>query len=79
MKLPAVKKLVESFSLEELNMAEEAIINEEVPVIDIMGEDEGEMLTHVIAAQWILKEMKKGVDFKTSLRNYTQKVRNSIS
>ncbi len=79
MKIPAVKKLVEHYSLDELNQAEESILNEESPKIEIGGDDEGEMLTHVSAAQWILKEMAKGEDFKSSLRNYTHKVRNSIS
>ena len=80
MKIPAIKKLVESNSLEELMAAEAAIVDEQQPDIEIEGEDEGEQLTHVLAAVWILNEMEdNGTDFKTALRMYTQKVRVSIS
>lgn len=81
MKIPAIKKIIEAnYTLEMLDDAEMAIINEEQPNIDIEGADDGEQLTHIFAAKWIIEEMQRtGDDFKTSLRNYTQKVRNSIS
>ncbi len=81
MKIPAIKKIIEAkYTLEMLDDAEMAIINEEQPTIDIEGEDEGEQLTHIFAAKWIVEDMQNtGDDFKTSLRKYTQKVRNSIS
>jgi hypothetical protein len=80
MKIPAIKKLVEQFSMEELKAAEEALYNEEAPTIEVGGDDEGEQLTHVLAAQFIQEHMKaEGSDLKTALRAYTLKVRNSIS
>lgn len=81
MKIPAIKKLVESnYTLEQLDEAEQAIINEEQSTIHVEGDDDGEQLTHIIAAKWIIENMlDTGNDFKTSLRSYTQKVRNSIS
>ncbi len=80
MKIPAIKKLVETYTKIELLTAESAISEGKSPEIDVEGEDEGEQLTHVIAAAWILQEMNsKNMDFKTALREYTQKVRNSIS
>jgi hypothetical protein len=81
MKIPAIKKLVDAgYSLEMLDEAEEALINEQEPSIDVEGDDDGEQLTHLFAAKWIMEDMQaSGTDFKTSLRNYTQKVRNSIS
>jgi len=80
MKIPAIKKLVESYTLRELMAAEEAIVDEQQPAIEIEGDDEGEQLTHVLAAVWILNDMEdNGNDFKTSLREYTKKVRVSIS
>lgn len=81
MKIPAIKKIIEAnYTLEMLDEAEMAIINEEKPSINIEGEDDGEQLTHIFAAKWIIEEMQRtGGDFKTSLRAYTQKVRNSIS
>lgn len=81
MKIPAIKKLVDSgYSLEMLDEAEEALVNEKKPIIEVEGDDDGEQLTHLFAAKWIMEDMQaSGTDFKTSLRNYTQKVRNSIS
>ncbi len=80
MKIPAIKKLVETYSLTDLVAAEEAILEEQQPAIAVEGEDEGEQLTHVLAAVWILNDMEdNGSDFKTALREYTKKVRVSIS
>ncbi len=80
MKLPVIKLLVETYTLEQLTAAEEAILNEETPAIEIEGNDEGEQLTHVIAAVAVQKDMDdNGVDVRTAMRNYTQRVRNSIS
>ncbi|EMR02881.1 DUF6952 family protein [Cesiribacter andamanensis] len=79
MKIPAIKSLVEQYSLEQLQAAEEALANEAQPAIAVEGEDEGEQLTHVFAAIFIKQEMQGGTDFKTALREYTRKVRESIS
>jgi len=80
MKIPVIKQLVETFSLEQLEMAEEAILSEQEPGIAIDGKDEGEKLTHVMAAAEILREVKgKGIAVNEALRNYTQRVRKSIS
>lgn len=80
MKIPAIKKLVENESLENLVATEEALMEEQPLPIEVEGDDEGEQLTHVIAAAWIMNYMKdNNVDFKTALREYTKKVRVSIS
>lgn len=80
MKIPEIKKLVLNYSLDLLDEAEISIINEETPEIEIGGEDDGEQLTHIIAAKFIIEDMQNtGSDFKTALRKYTEKVRNSIS
>ncbi|QHL88127.1 hypothetical protein GU926_12065 [Nibribacter ruber] len=80
MKIPAIKQLVETQTLESLRAAEEQLLNEETPAFEIIGEDEGEKLTHVFGAIFILNHMEdKGSDFKTALREFTQKVRVSIN
>jgi len=80
MKLPVIKQLVETYSLEQLTAAEESLLNEQTPEIEIDGQDEGEQLTHAIAAIAILKDMSdNGSDVRTAMRNYTQRVRSSIS
>jgi hypothetical protein len=80
MKLPVIKHLAETYTLEQLKAAEEALLNEQKPAIEIEGADEGEQLTHAIAAIAILEDMaKNNLDVRTAMRNYTQRVRNSIS
>jgi homoserine dehydrogenase len=79
MQLPIIKQLAETHSLETLKAAEESLYNEQQPAIEIGGMDEGEKLTHVLAAIHILEDVKKGQDLRTAIRNYTQRVRNSIN
>lgn len=80
MQIPVIKHLSESYNLEQLKAAEEALMNELAPSIAIEGKDEGEQLTHVLAAIQILEDVRNNsIDVRTALRNYTQRVRNSIS
>lgn len=80
MKIPAIKKLVETYSAEQLAAAEEAIMEEQALAIEVEGDDEGEQLTHILAAIFVLEDIKEnGSDFRAAIRKYTQKVRNSIS
>lgn len=80
MKIPEIKKLVDTHDLAILRAAEENLLEEEILEIEVGGEDEGEQLTHIMAAIAILEDMEEtGADFKTALRNYTKRVRNSIS
>jgi len=79
MKLPAIKALVETYSLAELQEAEIAILEEQTPAIDIEGADEGEQLTHVMGAIFIKGKMEKdNLPYNQALREFTLKVRNSI-
>ncbi len=80
MQLPVIKQLVENHSFEALKAAEIAIEEGEDPQIDIPGEDEGEQLTHAIAAAWVKDKMNTdGLDARKALREYTKIVRGSIS
>ena len=79
MKIAEIKRLVENCSIEELQQAESDILEEKSPKITLEGDDEGENLTHVFAAIYIIESMSSGKDFKTALREYTAKVRESIS
>jgi len=80
MNIKTIISLTESYGLEELMQAEEALLEEQTPSITIEGKDEGEQLTHVIGAIWCKEEITRtGCDTRTAVRNYTQKVRNSIS
>ena len=80
MKLPIIKKLVENYSYDELEAAENAIAEGETPAIEIGGEDEGEQLTHAYAAMTIKQDMEQnGKDLKTALRDYTNRVRECLN
>lgn len=80
MKIPEIKKLVESVSLDVLRQAEEDLMEEESLQIEVGGDDEGEQLTHIFAAIYILEQIQdEGMEFKQALRAYTQKVRTSIN
>lgn len=80
MQVPAIKQLVENYELKELEEAESQLMEEQEPSIEVQGSDLGEKLTHVIAAVQVRKEMDaNGTPFGKAMRNYTEKVRNSIS
>jgi hypothetical protein len=80
MQIPVIKKIADQYSIEELKKAEESLMEETPLQIDVDGEDEGEQLTHILAAIWVKEEMEKeGINVGKAVRNYTVKVRNSIS
>lgn len=80
MKLNVIKALAESATLEDLKVAEEALYNEESLPITVEGSDEGEKLTHVLAAIFIKETIAaEGCDLTTALRAYSKRVRESIS
>lgn len=80
MKIPAIKKLVENYDQAALLDAEACIAEDQPLKIHVEGNDEGEQLTHVIAAIYIKEKMEHdNVDFKTALREYTSRVRESIN
>lgn len=79
MQIPVIKSLVENHSVEELSAAEEALVEEKPLPINVEGKDDGEVLTHILAAIWILERMESHeLPFAKALREYTQKVRTSI-
>lgn len=80
MKTTAIKKLVETYSIAQLEEAENALTEEQKPAIEIEGDDEGEQLTHVLASIYIKTKMEKdGLAFNLALRDFSQRVRKSIS
>lgn len=80
MKIPAIKKLIERYDQLELREAEAKLVSDEPLTIEVEGEDEGEQLTHILAAIYIQELMDRNkIDFKTALRDYTGRVRESIN
>ncbi|MFZ4797833.1 MAG: DUF6952 family protein [Bacteroidia bacterium] len=80
MKLPVIKYLVETYSIEELQLAEQNLLDEKPLNIIVDGEDEGEKLTHILGAIDVLERVQlDNKDKSTALREFFQRVRNSIS
>ncbi len=80
MQIQVIKEIVGAYSIDELQKAEAALLDERQPEINIEGEDEGEQLTHILAAIWIKDHMDKtGESLNKSVRAYSVKVRTSIS
>lgn len=80
MQIPVIKKLVETYTLVQLQDAEAAMMEEQKPTIEVEGKDEGECLTHVLASIYIKDKMENhGIAFNQALRDFSQRVRNSIS
>ncbi len=80
MKLPVIKNIIDRYSIEELKSAEHQLMEGEALQLEIAGDDEGEQLTHVLAAIWIKEEIQRtGCDASVALRAYTSRVRQSIN
>ena len=80
MNIASIRQLVDTFTKEELQNAESALMEEQSLAIDVPGVDEGEKLTHLIAAVWVHDHKKEhSTDTMTAIREYTKRVRQSIS
>ncbi len=80
MKLAVIKQLAENRSLPVLKQQEEKLCNGEALDFVVDGDDEGEQLTHILAAIDILERMKtENVDLRSAIRSFSERVRNSIS
>jgi hypothetical protein len=80
MKVSSIKKAVESYNLETLKEMELELTEGTTPSHEVEGKDEGEQMTHVLAAIWIKEQIAANKsDFKTELRNYSKRVRTSLS
>ena len=61
MNLAAVRTLVETYTNHDLQQAEAQLLEGEPLTIDVQGEDEGEQLTHILAALWVRQHMAEQV------------------
>ena len=80
MKINIIKQLAEEFDHETLLQLTTELENGDPLSKEVGGDDEGEQLTHLLAASWIVEQMAaNNTELKTELRNYTSRVRSSIS
>lgn len=80
MNIQTIKKIVDLYTVDQLKKAEEELLNETPLSIEIEGEDEGEQLTHILAAIYCKEEMARtGININQAIRSYSQRVRDSIN
>lgn len=80
MNTPEVKRLATEHTLEELKNAENALLEEAPLPFLVNGADEGERLTHIFSAIWVLEQMRdQNIELSLAIRELTKKVRSSIS
>ena len=78
MQIPVVRGLSQTYTLDQLRLAESCLLEDQPLSINVAGEDEGEQLTHILGAIWILEQMEQGIAFNEALRAFTLRVRSSI-
>jgi len=80
MKIAAIKKLVDNYTLAQLKEEENHLENGEPLIIEVEGVDEGEQFTHILGAIDILERVKnEQKEISVALREFIQRVRNSIN
>ncbi len=80
MNVQVIKQIIESYSVEQLKQAEEELLNEQPLSIEIEGKDEGEQLTHILAAIFCKEVMaSENLNINQAVRAYSQRVRGSIN
>jgi hypothetical protein len=75
MKAGAVKKVAKAFTSAEIADAIEALTEREEEILDVVGDDIGERLTHLLLGQRIRARMDDGVALKDAFREEMASVR----
>jgi hypothetical protein len=76
MQISIIKQLTNQFSATELREAEHALMQGEAPGIEVEGVDDGEQLTHVLGALWIIDRMNtEGMSYASAQREFIKSVR----
>ena len=79
MNIASIKKAVDTLTMEQLVQAEQDLLNDRPLQVDIEGYDEGEKLTHILAAIFCKQEMEKQeININKAIRLYSQRFRGSI-
>lgn len=68
MKAAVVRRLAEKCTPSELEACAESLLEREVDLLDVEGEDPGEKLTHVMLALRVRERVEKGEPLKDAFR-----------
>lgn len=79
MKVPVIRQLASTYTVDQLRAAEAAMMDGNPPGIPVDGKDEGEQLTHILSAIEVLELMQtKNVPLPAALREYMERVRDIL-
>ena len=79
MKIAEVKRLATSFAYEQIEEAVSAFEVERKNTLEVAGENDGEKMSHLLAASFVRKQMDKGLDLNSAVREYSKRVRAILS
>lgn len=75
MNVPVVRKLALEVSRAEIDGAVEAFEKDRSNLLEVEGANDGEIMSNLLAAQFIRHRLDNGVDINAALREYGQRVK----
>ena len=78
MRRDIVKILLDTQTRENIVDAKEALVQGQALPFSVEGADEGEKLTNLLAALYVLDWVQQGADFDTALRHYSTQIREAV-
>ncbi len=79
MKLAEVKRLVNQAEIESIQQAIVSFEHNRTNLLNVSGESEGEILSHLLAAEFVMGRMKNGESLNEAVREYSKRIRSIIS
>lgn len=79
MKIAEVKRIATAYSFDQIEKAVTAFEVERQNELEVTGENDGEKMSHLLAASFVRKQIDKGLDLNTAIREYSKRVRAILS
>ncbi len=76
MNVPVVRKLALGFTREEIDEAVMAFETDRTNLLKVEGPNDGEVMSNLLAAQFVRHRLDNGMDVNAALREYGQRVKN---
>ena len=75
MNVPSVKKLAQENTLAAIDQAVASFEKSRANELKVEGANDGEIMSNLLAAQFVRQRMEKGADLNSALREYGQRVK----
>lgn len=72
--IPVIRELASKHSVQELEMAAQALETEQKNVLNVQGKDEGEILTNLLVAAEIREKVDAGMTLPEALREKSRSI-----